>query len=200
MLFFCYEIFFLSAQAMREGSREADAMKLFWSFFSSTRCLLARVVAKLAISTNLRQNRASMDRLNRFEKLRFQVLWTCLVSQHEFLSSSLGLPGRQWTVNSEQWTEKELWTINSIHQALVIYLSIRLEQVNRPFPSSLVPLFRNESKCETFHMKMSSARSFVFMQIKVIFIRIVLHLDSLWNRGTRKLGNGLLFAHPGVKR
>ena len=24
---------------------------------------------------------------------------------------------------------------------------------NRPFPSSLVPLFQNESKCETFHMK-----------------------------------------------
>ena len=63
---------------------------------------------------------------------------------------------------------------------------------NRPFPSSLVPLFRNESKCETFHMKMSSACSFIFVQIKVIFIRMVSHLDSLWNRGTRELGNGLL--------
>ena len=42
---------------------------------------------------------------------------------------------------------------------------------NRPFPSSLVPLFQNESKCETFHMKMSSACSFIFMHIKVIFIR-----------------------------
>ena len=29
--------------------------------------------------------------------------------------------------------------------------------LNRLFPSSLVPLFQNESKCETFHMKMSSA-------------------------------------------
>ena len=46
-------------------------------------------------------------------------------------------------------------------------------QCNRPFPSSLVPLFQSESKCETFHMKMSSARSFFFMQIKVIFIRMV---------------------------
>ena len=62
---------------------------------------------------------------------------------------------------------------------------------NRPFPSSLVSLFQNESKCETFHMKMSSARSFIFMQIEVIFIRMVSHLDSLWNRGTRELGNGL---------
>ena len=41
-------------------------------------------------------------------------------------------------------------------------------------------------------MKMSSACSFIFMQIKVIFIRMVSHLDSLLNRGTRKLGNGLL--------
>ena len=50
---------------------------------------------------------------------------------------------------------------------------------NRPFPSSLVPPFHNESKCETFRMKMSSACSFIFMQIKVIFIGMVSHLDSL---------------------
>ena len=50
---------------------------------------------------------------------------------------------------------------------------------NRPFPSSLVPLFQNEFKCETIPMKMSSAFSFIFMQIKFIFIRIVSHLDSL---------------------
>ena len=43
----------------------------------------------------------------------------------------------------------------------------------------LVPLFQNESKCETFHMKMSSAGSFVFMQVKVIFTRMASHLDSL---------------------
>ena len=60
----------------------------------------------------------------------------------------------------------------------------------RPFPCSLVPLFQN--KCETFHTKMSSACSFIFMQIKVIFIRNVSHLDSLWNRGTRELGKGIL--------
>ena len=33
-----------------------------------------------------------------------------------------------------------------------------------------VPLFQNESKFEAFHMKMSSACSFIFMQIKGIFI------------------------------
>ena len=63
----------------------------------------------------------------------------------------------------------------------------------RPFLSSLVPLFQNESKCESFHMKMNSACSFIFMQIKVIFLRMISHLDSLWNRGPRELGNGLLW-------
>ena len=38
----------------------------------------------------------------------------------------------------------------------------------------LVPLFQNESKCETFQMKMSSACSFIFMHIEV-----TLHFDSL---------------------
>ena len=62
-------------------------------------------------------------------------------------------------------------TLKTINNALLIY--------NRPFPSSLVPLFQNESKCETFHMKMSSACSFILMQIKVIFITMVSYLDSL---------------------
>ena len=52
-----------------------------------------------------------------------------------------------------------------------------------------MPLFQNESKCETFHMKMSSACSFIIMQIKVI-----LHKNSFakrlalkqWHKGTRK--------------
>ena len=41
-------------------------------------------------------------------------------------------------------------------------------------------------------MNMSSACSFIFMQIQTIFIRMVSHLDSPWNRGIRELGNGLL--------
>ena len=68
---------------------------------------------------------------------------------------------------------------------------VATNRTNRPFRNSLVPLFQNESKCETFHMKMSSACSFIFIQIKVIFITMVSHLDSLSNRGTRKLGNGI---------
>ena len=62
----------------------------------------------------------------------------------------------------------------------------------RPFPSALVPLFQNESKCEPFHMKMSSACSFIFMEIKVIFVRMVSHFETKTlalkqkHKGTRK--------------
>ena len=77
--------------------------------------------------------------------------------------------------------------LNSMSDSQLGYPSLTFRwHPNRPFPSSLLPLFPNESKCETFHMKMSSAYSFIFMQIKVILIRIVSHLDSLWNRGTRR--------------
>ena len=42
-------------------------------------------------------------------------------------------------------------------------------RANTPFPSSLVPLFQNESKCETFLLKISFACRFIFIQVKVIF-------------------------------
>ena len=61
-----------------------------------------------------------------------------------------------------------------------------------------MPLFQNESKYEAFHMKMGSACSFIFMQIEVIVITMVSHLDSLLNRGTRELGNGLLGSVVGL--
>ena len=66
-----------------------------------------------------------------------------------------------------------------VHKTVAQKEFMEVPGINRPFPSSLVPPFQNESKCETFHMKMSSACSFIFMQIKVIFIRMVLHLHSL---------------------
>ena len=57
----------------------------------------------------------------------------------------------------------------------MILIESELKAKNRPFPSSLVPLFQNESKCETFDMKMSFSCSSTFMQIKGIFIRMVSH-------------------------
>ena len=49
---------------------------------------------------------------------------------------------------------------------------------NRPVPSYPLPLFQNESTCETIHMKMSFTFTSIFMQIKVIFISMVSHVDS----------------------
>ena len=63
---------------------------------------------------------------------------------------------------------------------------------NRPFPSSLVPLFQNESKCGTILMKMTLICMKMKLRAELIFIWKVSHLDSFWNRGTRELGNGLL--------
>ena len=84
-----------------------------------------------------------------------------------------------------RWVVKKVFNV-CLHWGPLSYIANK-----RPFPSSLVPLFQNECKCETFHMKMSSACSFIFMQIKVVFIRMVSHLDSLWSRSTRELGNPL---------
>ena len=62
---------------------------------------------------------------------------------------------------------------------------------NRPFPNSLVPLFQSESKCETILMKMTFICMKKKLRAELIFIWKVSHLDSLWNRGTTELGNGL---------
>ena len=97
----------------------------------------------------------------------------------------------KWHLNFESYWQfwSEIILTNSNQCALLRFWNLAFDfGPNRPFPSSLVPLFQNESKCQTFLMKMSCACSFIFMQIKVIFIRMVSHLDSLWNRGTRELG------------
>ena len=60
---------------------------------------------------------------------------------------------------------------------------------NRPFPSSLVPLFQSESKYETILIKMTFICEKMKLRAELIFI------DSVWNRGTRELGNGLLSSY-----
>ena len=74
---------------------------------------------------------------------------------------------------------------HNLPQKFFYYESI----ANEPFASSLVPVFQNESKSETFHMKMSSVCSFIFMQIKVIFTRVIFALRlalKLRHKGARK--------------
>ena len=51
-----------------------------------------------------------------------------------------------------------------------------------PHATSHVPLFQNESKCEIFHLKLSSAYSFIFMQIKVIFHKNSFALRLIWKQ------------------
>ena len=68
-----------------------------------------------------------------------------------------------------------------------------LQTLYMPFPSSLVPLFQSESKCETILMKMALICERIKLHAELIFIWKVLLLDSFWNRGTRELGNGLFF-------
>ena len=63
-------------------------------------------------------------------------------------------------------TLKVLRRENNTNSIKTLRSQLELE-FNVTFSSSLVSLFQNESKCETFHMKMSSACSFIFMQIKV---------------------------------
>ena len=64
------------------------------------------------------------------------------------------------------------------------FLVLRCERdysLNGPFPSYPSPLFQNESTCETIHMKMCSTFTSIFMQVKVIFISMVSHVDSFRN-------------------
>ena len=83
-----------------------------------------------------------------------------------------------WHINNNWWRH---W-----------YLCCFAENGNRPFHSSLVPLFQSESKCETILMKMTLICMKKKLRAELIFIWKVSRLDSLWNRGTRELGNGLL--------
>ena len=55
-----------------------------------------------------------------------------------------------------------------------------------------LPLCQNESNCEVNHMDMCSVVMFIVMQIKLIFIRKVLHGDSFWNGGRKAIRKCLL--------
>ena len=57
----------------------------------------------------------------------------------------------------------------------------RVHMMNRSFPSFFVPLFQNESKCETFHMKMSSACSHFMLQKPKISARWTSFLECKLN-------------------
>ena len=58
-----------------------------------------------------------------------------------------------------------------------------------PFPTSLVPLFQNESMLEIVHMEMSSTCSFIFMRMEGFILGLALKQR---HKGT---SNGLFVAH-----
>ena len=56
---------------------------------------------------------------------------------------------------------------------------------NRKFPSSCLPLFQSESKCEAILVKMTLICMKMKRHAQLIFIWKVSHLDSFCSRGTR---------------
>ena len=51
-----------------------------------------------------------------------------------------------------------------------VHIGIKFDIANRPFPSSLVPLFQSKSKCETFLMKMTLICMKMKLHAELIFI------------------------------
>ena len=93
---------------------------------------------------------------------------------------------------------------NIVENQVLVYYNAKMTAIiflscihNRLLPSSLVPLFQSESKCETILREVTLISMKMKLRAELIFIRMVSHLDSLCNRGTRELelGNGL-FHHP----
>ena len=68
-----------------------------------------------------------------------------------------------------QWVEQK--TVQRILHSLKVNKGAGLDKI----PVSLL----KDAEVELAHMKMSSACSFIFIQIKAIFIRMVFYLDSL---------------------
>ena len=69
------------------------------------------------------------------------------------------------------------------------------EYLNRPFPSCLLPLCQNESKCETIHMKYR----FIFMQIIVVFSKNGFALRKVLKQRYKETENGLFKGRPSTR-
>ena len=63
--------------------------------------------------------------------------------------------GKILSINFSQHMYVVQCFIYSLSSAFYFHISLILVLLNRPFPSSLVPLFQSESKCETILMKMT---------------------------------------------
>ena len=91
---------------------------------------------------------------------------------------------------SAQYSNQSLWiqvpgSTNTICK-WVIQKPWPHTKTNRPFPSSLVPLFQSESKCKTILMKMTLSYMKKKLHAELIFIWKASRLDSFWNRSWGK--------------
>ena len=75
-----------------------------------------------------------------------------------------------------------------VWQRTIMSANCQWSYSNRPFPNCLVPLFQSEASCKPFIWKWALSAC----EWKLIFIWKAIHQASLWKRGTRQLGNGLL--------
>ena len=61
-------------------------------------------------------------------------------------------------------------------------------------PRPIINMNQSESKCETSLTKMTVICMNMKLNAELIFVWKISHLDSVWNRGTRELGNGILLS------
>ena len=86
-----------------------------------------------------------------------------------------------------------LYAIRGITLFFLFYQNSRKEMSvpfvhNRPFLSFRNYHFQKEAKFKIFFVTMN----YVCRRTKIIFVSMASHLASLWNRGLKKLGNGLI--------
>ena len=109
----------------------------------------------------------------------------CLLYEGFFMRNSLQqLTGRSSYGRGGDWVKghRKLITLYPPHPPRYVG-SLWVPNFNWPFPSCPVPLFQNESKCKTFHMKMSLICIWMNLWVKLIFMWKVSHLNLFWNRG-----------------
>ena len=98
-----------------------------------------------------------------------------------------------YNCDDKSYLHKNIWTFIYSHENSYIF--------NTLFPSSLVPLFQSESVwVQNILMKMSLICMKIKLCTELIFTWKVSHLDSVWNRGTRELGNGPLKTRQNINQ
>ena len=97
-----------------------------------------------------------------FEEEKRTINFLAFLSRHE---EELKL---SWSTTKANYSDKNHRIKNSSLERL--FRSTEITHCNRPFPSSLVPPFQSESKCETILMKMTFICMKKKLRAELIFI------------------------------